>query len=86
MRRCRAFAAVAGRSIRLDGDTYEATWVGLDSLYPGLSAGGYLIIDDYGLIKECRCGRRRLPPRARDHRADREGRLERGPLAARGRA
>jgi O-methyltransferase len=40
--------------IRLDGDTYEATWVGLESLYPGLSAGGYLIIDDYGLIKECR--------------------------------
>jgi O-methyltransferase len=40
--------------IRLDGDTYEATWVGLDSLYPSLSAGGYLIIDDYGLIKECR--------------------------------
>jgi O-methyltransferase len=40
--------------IRLDGDTYEATWVGLESLYPGLSAGGYLIIDDYALIKECR--------------------------------
>ena len=40
--------------IRLDGDTYEATWVGLDSLYPSLSAGGYLIVDDYGLIKECR--------------------------------
>jgi Macrocin-O-methyltransferase (TylF) len=39
--------------VRLDGDTYEATWVGLDSLYPGLSAGGYLIIDDYGLIPEC---------------------------------
>jgi O-methyltransferase len=40
--------------VRLDGDTYEATWVGLESLYPGLSAGGYLIIDDYVLIKECR--------------------------------
>jgi O-methyltransferase len=40
--------------VRLDGDTYEATWVGLESLYPGLAAGGYLIIDDYGLIKECR--------------------------------
>jgi O-methyltransferase len=40
--------------IRLDGDTYEATWVGLESLYPGLSAGGYLIIDDYTLIPECR--------------------------------
>jgi O-methyltransferase len=40
--------------IRLDGDTYEATWVGLESLYPGLSAGGFLVIDDYGLIPECR--------------------------------
>jgi hypothetical protein len=40
--------------IRLDGDTYEATWVGLESLYPSLSAGGYLIVDDFGLIKECR--------------------------------
>ena len=40
--------------VRLDGDTYEATWVGLDSLYPGLSKGGYVIIDDYGLIPECR--------------------------------
>ena len=40
--------------IRLDGDTYEATWVGLENLYPGLSAGGYVVIDDYGLIQECR--------------------------------
>ena len=39
--------------VRLDGDTYEATWVGLEHLYPGLSAGGYLIVDDYGLIREC---------------------------------
>jgi O-methyltransferase len=39
--------------VRLDGDTYEATWVGLESLYPGLSAGGYLIVDDYRLIPEC---------------------------------
>ncbi len=40
--------------VRLDGDTYEATWVGLESLYPGLSKGGYLLVDDYGLIPECR--------------------------------
>jgi Macrocin-O-methyltransferase (TylF) len=40
--------------VRLDGDTYEATWLGLESLYPGLSVGGYLIVDDYGLIEECR--------------------------------
>jgi O-methyltransferase len=40
-------------TIRLDGDTYEATWVALESLYPGLSAGGYLVVDDYGLIDAC---------------------------------
>jgi Macrocin-O-methyltransferase (TylF) len=40
--------------VRLDGDSYEATWVALESLYPSLSRGGYLIVDDYALIKECR--------------------------------
>lgn len=40
--------------VRLDGDTYEATWLTLQSLYPGLSAGGYLIVDDYGALDECR--------------------------------
>jgi hypothetical protein len=40
--------------VRIDGDTYESTWVALESLYPGLSAGGYLVLDDYGLIEECR--------------------------------
>jgi O-methyltransferase len=40
--------------VRLDGDTYESTWVALESLYPGLAAGGYLIVDDYGLIDQCR--------------------------------
>jgi O-methyltransferase len=39
--------------VRLDGDTYEATWTALQALYPGLSAGGYLIVDDYGAIEEC---------------------------------
>jgi O-methyltransferase len=39
--------------VRLDGDSYEATWLALESLYPGLSAGGYLIVDDYGLIDAC---------------------------------
>lgn len=40
--------------IRLDGDTYEATRATLEALYPGLSAGGYLIVDDYELLPECR--------------------------------
>jgi O-methyltransferase len=40
--------------IRLDGDLYESTMDGLVSLYPNLSVGGYLIIDDYGGYKPCR--------------------------------
>lgn len=39
--------------VRLDGDTYEATWTTLQSLYPGLSVGGYLVVDDYGALEEC---------------------------------
>jgi O-methyltransferase len=39
--------------IRLDGDLYESTMVALESLYPGLSPGGYVIIDDYSL-RRCR--------------------------------
>lgn len=35
--------------IRLDGDMYESTIQALDALYPKLSPGGYLIVDDYGL-------------------------------------
>jgi O-methyltransferase len=33
--------------IRLDADSFTATGLALDALYPGLSVGGYLIIDDY---------------------------------------
>ena len=33
--------------IRLDGDMYESTMDALTALYPKLSAGGYLIVDDY---------------------------------------
>lgn len=40
--------------IRLDGDMYESTWVSLTCLYPKLSPGGYVIIDDYGAIAACR--------------------------------
>jgi O-methyltransferase len=40
--------------LRLDGDTYEATWTTLQALYPGLSAGGYVVVDDYGALEECR--------------------------------
>jgi O-methyltransferase len=33
--------------IRLDGDTYEATWLALDQLYHLLSPGGFVIVDDF---------------------------------------
>jgi len=35
--------------IRLDGDMYESTIQSLESLYPRLNSGGFVIIDDYGL-------------------------------------
>lgn len=38
---------------RLDGDLYESTIVALETLYPKLSEGGYLIVDDYALPR-CR--------------------------------
>jgi len=38
---------------RLDGDLYESTIVALEALYPKLSVGGYLIIDDY-FLENCR--------------------------------
>jgi O-methyltransferase len=40
--------------IRLDGDMYESTIQALDALYPKLSVGGFLIIDDYGSWESCR--------------------------------
>jgi len=40
--------------IRLDGDLYESTYVALHHLYPKLSPGGFAIIDDFGVIPECR--------------------------------
>jgi hypothetical protein len=35
--------------LRLDGDLYESTMDVLDNLYPKLSVGGFVIIDDYFL-------------------------------------
>jgi len=40
--------------IRLDCDLYEPTVDALSALYPRLSSGGYVIIDDYNWIRECR--------------------------------
>ena len=35
--------------LRLDGDLYESTWLALTHFYPKISAGGFLIVDDYAL-------------------------------------
>jgi len=40
--------------LRLDGDLYESTMDALMHLYPKLSLGGYLIVDDYGAVPACR--------------------------------
>jgi hypothetical protein len=40
--------------LRLDGDMYESTMDTLVNLYPKLSEGGYVIVDDYGAIPACR--------------------------------
>ena len=39
---------------RLDGDIYESTMDAITSLYPKLSVGGYLIVDDYGAVAACK--------------------------------
>lgn len=40
--------------LRLDGDLYESTMDALRSLYPKLSVGGYVIVDDYGAVPACK--------------------------------
>jgi O-methyltransferase len=40
--------------LHLDADTYQATRLALTHLYPGLAAGGYVVVDDYGTVEGCR--------------------------------
>jgi hypothetical protein len=40
--------------LRLDGDLYESTMDALVHMYPKVSSGGYVIVDDYGDILQCR--------------------------------
>lgn len=40
--------------LRIDGVTPEETALALDNLYPKLSVGGYIIIDDFGAEPACR--------------------------------
>ena len=39
--------------LRLDGDLYESTMDALSALYPKLSPGGFVIIDDYKALEPC---------------------------------
>jgi O-methyltransferase len=52
-----SLAPLVGRRwalVRLDADTYEPTRAALHALYPGLTVGGYLVLDDYGSFEGCR--------------------------------
>jgi O-methyltransferase len=40
--------------LRLDGDMYESTHVALEALYPRVSPGGFVVVDDYGAVPGCR--------------------------------
>ena len=40
--------------LRLDGDFYESTMVTLEELYPLVSKGGVIIVDDYGGFQGCK--------------------------------
>ncbi|QJR11708.1 8-demethyl-8-(2,3-dimethoxy-alpha-L-rhamnosyl)-tetracenomycin-C 4'-O-methyltransferase [Usitatibacter rugosus] len=40
--------------LRLDGDMYGSTMVVLKNLYPKLSVGGYVIVDDYAVVPACK--------------------------------
>jgi O-methyltransferase len=40
--------------LRIDGDLYKSTRDALEALYDRVSAGGYVIVDDYGCLEPCR--------------------------------
>lgn len=40
--------------LRLDGDLYESTMDGLSNLYHKVSAGGFVIIDDFNALPQCK--------------------------------
>jgi O-methyltransferase len=40
--------------LRLDGDMYELTIQALEALYPKVSIGGFVIVDDYGAVSACK--------------------------------
>jgi len=54
--------------LRLDGDLYESTIIPLEALYDKVSPGGYVIVDDYHVVKGCKqavndfCASRNVKP------------------------
>lgn len=40
--------------LRLDGDMFESTMDVLNNLYDKVSTGGYIIVDDYGALANCK--------------------------------
>jgi hypothetical protein len=40
--------------LRLDGDMYASTLQALEHLYPKVSPGGFVFVDDYGALPNCR--------------------------------
>ncbi len=40
--------------LRVDADLYASTREVLESLYPRVSPGGFVVVDDYGLLEPCR--------------------------------
>jgi len=40
--------------LRLDGDLYESTIDALNALYDKVSPGGFVIVDDYGALPQCK--------------------------------
>lgn len=42
--------------LRMDSDLYNSTYATLEHLYPRVSPGGYVIVDDYHFLEECRLG------------------------------
>jgi hypothetical protein len=40
--------------LRLDGDMYESTMDALNALYDKVAEGGFVIVDDYGVLPQCK--------------------------------
>jgi O-methyltransferase len=40
--------------LRIDCDLYQSTMEVLEAMYPKISKGGFVIIDDYGAVPGCR--------------------------------